>query len=1454
MKQLKLLLLSCLIIISAKSQTFTNSTGGAIPSSSTSLTCFPITVSGIGTISSSIGLSEVCMTINHASVDELEILLQAPDGTYVPLSVQNGNGGSNYTNTCFRATASTPIKFASAPFSSGPYLPEGHLGAVNNGQNANGTWNLCIRDRRGSTAGSLTRWSLSFSNTPALAPPALPSCVTTVPNTSSCASASLVCDFNGLCGNTNGTTIQDWSGSGLDGPCFGLQNNSFIKFIASSATASFSIWVPTTANGFAGSTGGIQMLFFSGTCGSGAVTTHGCYPRIFPYPSSGKPLISVIYASGLTPGNTYYLMIDGLNGDKCTFTIAANTGVSILNITPTNPSICNGQSVNLTASGGNGTYSWSPGTGLNTTSGATVTASPTTLGGNTYTVTSATPSGCPTTKTVTVTVNPVPAAPTLSVTAQPTCSTPTGTITITAPLTAGNTFSIDGSTYTNTTGIFTGVAPGSYNVTVKNSSGCISPLASVTVNNAPAAPAAPTASVTVQPTCSVNTGTITITAPTGAGFTYSVDGTTYTNTTGIFSGLTPGNYNVTVKNSSGCISPITALTVNAAPSAPAAPTASVTAQPTCSVNTGTITITAPTGAGFTYSVDGTTYTNSTGVFTGLTPGNYNVTVKNSSGCISAPTALTVNAAPSAPAAPTATVTAQPTCSVATGTITITAPTGAGFTYSVDGTIYTNTTGVFAGLAAGNYNVTVKNSSGCISGPTVLTVNAQPPTPAAPTASVTAQPTCSVATGTITITAPTGAGFTYSINGSTYTNTTGVFTSVAAGNYNVTVKNSSGCISTATVVTVNAQPTTPAAPTATVTAQPTCSTPTGTITITAPLTAGNSFSIDGSTYTNTTGVFSGLTPGNYNVTVKNSSGCISTATVLTVNAAPAGPAAPTVTVTAQPTCTVATGTITITAPTGAGLTYSINGSTYTNTTGVFTSVASGSYNVTVKNSSGCISTATVVTVNAQPPTPAAPTGNVTQPTCTVATGTITVTAPTGAGLTYSIDGSTYTNTTGVFNTLAAGNYNVTVKNSNGCISTVTVLTVNAQPATPVAPTVSVTAQPTCTVATGTITITAPTGAGLTYSIDGTTYTNTTGVFSGVASGNYNVTVKNSSGCISTATAVTVNAQPPTPAAPTGNVTQPTCTVATGTITVTAPTGVGLTYSIDGSTYTNTTGVFNNLAAGNYNVTVKNSNGCISAVTVLTVNAQPSTPVAPSANITQPTCSVSTGTITVTAPTGTGLSYSTDGTTYTNTTGIFSNLASGTYNVTVKNSSGCISPAASFTVNAAPVTPATPLATISVAPTCILPKGTVVIATPTGTSLEYAVNGGAYQSSPSFTDLAPGSYSFTVRNSVSGCVSAPFAITIAPPDCKDDTFIPNVFSPNGDGKNDILYVRGTNIKTMQLIIFNQWGEKVFESTSQQNGWNGTFKNKPQPVGVYVYVLQVMLNNGSLLNLKGSVTLIR
>jgi hypothetical protein len=67
---------------------------------------------------------------------------------------------------------------------------------------------------------------------------------------------------------------------------------------------------------------------------------------------------------------------------------------------------------------------------------------------------------------------------------------------------------------------------------------------------------------------------------------------------------------------------------------------------------------------------------------------------------------------------------------------------------------------------------------------------------------------------------------------------------------------------------------------------------------------------------------------------------------------------------------------------------------------------------------------------------------TPPTCTVPTGTITITSPTGAGITYSINGLTYTNTSGIFNTVAPGTYSVTAKNSSGCVSNVTSVTITS----------------------------------------------------------------------------------------------------------------------------------------------------------------------------------------------------------------------------------------------------------------------------------------------------------------------------------------------------------------------------------------------------------------------------
>ncbi|HEU4553000.1 MAG TPA: gliding motility-associated C-terminal domain-containing protein [Chitinophaga sp.] len=90
--------------------------------------------------------------------------------------------------------------------------------------------------------------------------------------------------------------------------------------------------------------------------------------------------------------------------------------------------------------------------------------------------------------------------------------------------------------------------------------------------------------------------------------------------------------------------------------------------------------------------------------------------------------------------------------------------------------------------------------------------------------------------------------------------------------------------------------------------------------------------------------------------------------------------------------------------------------------------------------------------------------------------------------------------------------------------------------------------------------------------------------------------------------------------------------------------------------------------------------------------------------------------------------------------------------------------------------------------------------------------------------------------------------------DGIFIPNAFSPNGDGLNDELRVYGYIIKEIHFMIFNQWGEKVFETNMQSRGWDGMYKGKMQPSGVYIYVCKLQLTDGTTIEKKGAINLIR
>ncbi len=99
------------------------------------------------------------------------------------------------------------------------------------------------------------------------------------------------------------------------------------------------------------------------------------------------------------------------------------------------------------------------------------------------------------------------------------------------------------------------------------------------------------------------------------------------------------------------------------------------------------------------------------------------------------------------------------------------------------------------------------------------------------------------------------------------------------------------------------------------------------------------------------------------------------------------------------------------------------------------------------------------------------------------------------------------------------------------------------------------------------------------------------------------------------------------------------------------------------------------------------------------------------------------------------------------------------------------------------------------------------------------------------------------------------------CKNtNVFIPNTFSPNGDGMNDLFYARGTglfNIKSFR--IFNRWGQLIFERynvtpNTASSGWDGTYNGNAMQSDVYVYMMEVVCENGSIIPVKGNVTLLR
>lgn len=89
---------------------------------------------------------------------------------------------------------------------------------------------------------------------------------------------------------------------------------------------------------------------------------------------------------------------------------------------------------------------------------------------------------------------------------------------------------------------------------------------------------------------------------------------------------------------------------------------------------------------------------------------------------------------------------------------------------------------------------------------------------------------------------------------------------------------------------------------------------------------------------------------------------------------------------------------------------------------------------------------------------------------------------------------------------------------------------------------------------------------------------------------------------------------------------------------------------------------------------------------------------------------------------------------------------------------------------------------------------------------------------------------------------------------DLFIPNAFTPNNDGKNDVFKVYGSALKGAEIRIYTQWGAQIFETSDNTTGWDGKSKGADQPVGVYIYVIKIRMQDEDTFIKKGTINLIR
>ncbi|WP_035652566.1 T9SS type B sorting domain-containing protein, partial [Flavobacterium sp. ASV13] len=1002
---------------------------------------------------------------------------------------------------------------------------------------------------------------------------------------------------------------------------------------------------------------------------------------------------------------------------------------------------------------------------------------------------------------------------------------------------------------------FTLNAPGTYEFFIKDGNGCVAKATYVLRQELLIQ-----ATLTQDLNCTTNDATITLTATQGTGagtyaFEYDLNNSgVYNPVTALpFVTSTAGTYTFRVKDAVTCEAVsvpvvVTPLTI------PTFATSAVNALCQGDLN-GSITVTASNGvAPYKYSINGGTFVNSN-IFAGLGRGTYAIAVMDAKGCSSA----AVNVDITDPVVLTATNVVSPfgcdpSNTAKDASVTLTAHDGTGpYSYSFDNGVSFGASPTHIVNAASTINYVVVDFNGCRVSGSVTVPGYNPPTKF----DLSATPIyCNTVGGVATVTVSNIVGgvapFNYAITqptGSATSNATGSFAGLLPGTYVIKVTDFNGCstlnsieVKKASEISVDAQ----------LLSDVLCNAgTTGSIAFTisnyiAPANYTFALSPNNGTFTQTGDVvtYTGLTAASYTFTVTdNTSGCTDNVSNFIVNQ-PAAALNFTMAAT-NITCNNKNATITVTA-TGGTPAYSYAAvasgtaapTVYSTDNKIVVDTNNGTvlaWDVYVKDFNGC--TTLVKTQNiSTAPLPSGITANVASQ-CPSATGTydFTVTVTSGVGpFEYSIGGGFQASPT--FSVNSSGSYDITVKDANGCTTTVTGAVVisgalDLQ--------LDVQKLPSCDFPDGRIVAKATGGSG-NYKYTSGAYipviAGTTATFNNMAAGSHTITVEDlTTGCkdvvtveMKAATLITGLSLEKYDVKCNGD--------SNGLIIVhLAPNAPGVndnpvyTYTLTGTTIGNVAvsrgpqeeNVFDNLLPGDYTVRVTSGRGCNAQADTRIIQPAPVVVNAPA--VTSFVCTTGTNTtnfasITVNSVTGgTGpyvlYEFSKNGTVVQSSSSNVYNetdLAGGSYTVRVFDSNGCIG-SSTTPITIAPFITMDDLNVAVVTPiTCVANETIQVSVTATGgtpTGLVYTLKGieGTVfnQTNPTglFSGLAIGKYEITVFNPATGCTIKDYHYIYDP-----NTFIIKATPISGeicygtaDGSVDLLFVDTLLIPTNDAGAF-------------------------------------------------------